>query len=159
MFTSGDFAEQLALSKFRLLLSLHSSRKGKQYTKWVLLRNRSAVRASSTKERSQTKTLSAVRFNEGKNCTLWNAYPNTLHCNGQGERKENEGGAVSWNIPGKPFGFYIRMNSERTRCELLILGKNFLVSVWGSRGKETIGSFRYSYSREYEDIRKDERNI
>ena len=28
------------------------------------------------------------------------------------------------NIPGKPFGFYIRMNSERTRCELLNLGKN-----------------------------------
>jgi len=36
--------------------------------------------------------FSAERFNEGKNCTLWNAYPNTLHCNGQGERKENEGG-------------------------------------------------------------------
>ena len=27
--TSGDFAEQLALSKFRVLLSLHSPRKGK----------------------------------------------------------------------------------------------------------------------------------
>jgi len=27
-----------------------------------------------------------------EDCTLWNAYPNTLHCNGQGERKENEGG-------------------------------------------------------------------
>jgi len=35
--------------------------------------------------------FSAERFNEGKNCTLWNAYPNTLHCNGQGGRKENEG--------------------------------------------------------------------
>ena len=46
--------------------------------------------------------------------------------------KEREGKMreeVHLNIPGKPFGFYIRMNSERTRCELLILGKNFLVSV------------------------------
>ena len=58
----------------------------------MLLRNRSAVRASSTKERLQTKALSAVRFKEGEDCTLWNAHPNSLHCNGQGERKENEGG-------------------------------------------------------------------
>ena len=27
-----------------------------------------------------------------EDCTLWNADQNTLHCNGQGERKENEGG-------------------------------------------------------------------
>ena len=87
--TTGDFAEQLVLSKFRVLLSLRSPPNGKKGTEWVLLRNRSAVRASFTKERSQKKALSAVRFDEGKYCTLWNAHPNSLHCNGQGERKES----------------------------------------------------------------------
>ena len=36
------------------------------------------------------------------------------------------------NIPGKPFGFYIRMNSERTRCELLNLGKNLHCNKWNA---------------------------
>jgi cell division protein ftsX len=40
----------------------------------------------------KAKSLSVVRFNEVKDCTLWNAHPNTLHRNSQGERKENEGG-------------------------------------------------------------------
>ena len=36
------------------------------------------------------------------------------------------------NIPGKPFGFYIRMNSERTRCELLNLEKNLHCNKWNA---------------------------
>ena len=39
------------------------------------------------------------------------------------------------NIPGKPFGFYIRMNSERTRCELLNLGKNLRCNKWNADKK------------------------
>jgi len=31
------------------------------------------------------------KVQRGEDCTLWNADPNSLHCNGQGERKENEG--------------------------------------------------------------------
>ena len=27
-----------------------------------------------------------------EDCTLWKAHPNSLHCNSQGRRKENEGG-------------------------------------------------------------------
>jgi len=58
-----------------VLLSLHSPPNGKKQTLWVLL-----------------SISSAVRFNEGKNCNLWNAHQNSLHCRVQGERKENEGG-------------------------------------------------------------------
>ena len=70
--TLGYFAGQLLLSKFRVLLSLRSPQNGKKGTEWELL-----------------SISSAIRFNEGKDCTLWNAHQNSLHCNGQGERKES----------------------------------------------------------------------
>ena len=76
------------------------------------------------------RIFSAVRFNEGKRnsalCGMHIKTPSTVGLNERGRKMREE---VHLNIPGKPFGFYIRMNSERTRCELLILGKNFLVSV------------------------------
>ena len=50
--TSGISLWQRVLSCFRMLLSLHSPQKGKQYTEWVLL-----------------SFLSAVMFNEGKSKT------------------------------------------------------------------------------------------
>ena len=65
MLTSGYFAGQLVLSKFRLLLSLHSPPNGKKGTEWVLLNNRCAVRASFTLSGMHTRTPSTVRVEEG----------------------------------------------------------------------------------------------
>ena len=95
---SGYFAGQLLLSKFRLLLSFHSPPNGKKGTEWVLPRNRSAVSASSTKERSQTKTLSVVRFNEEKTalCGMHIQTPCTVGFK-ERERKMREGSALKYS--------------------------------------------------------------
>ena len=70
---SGISLWQRVLSCFCVLLSLHSPPNGKKGTEWVL--PSFLVRKGSTRE----------------GCTLWNAHPNSLRCNGQGGRKENEG--------------------------------------------------------------------
>ena len=69
MLTSGYFAGQLLLSKFRLLLSLHSLGKGKQSTEWVLLRISSSVRLNEGKKNTalcgmHIQTPCAVRVEE-----------------------------------------------------------------------------------------------
>ena len=65
MLTSGIALLQRVLSKFRLLLSLHSPPNGKKGTEWVLLNNRCAVRASFTLSGMHTRTPSTVRVEEG----------------------------------------------------------------------------------------------
>ena len=65
MLTSGIALLQRVLSKFRLLLSLHSPQNGKKGTEWVLLNNRCAVRASFTLSGMHTRTPSTVRVEEG----------------------------------------------------------------------------------------------
>ena len=65
MLTSGIALLQRVLSKFRLLLSLHSPPNGKKGTEWVLLNNRCAVRASFTLSGMHTKTSGTVRVEEG----------------------------------------------------------------------------------------------
>ncbi len=106
--TSGVSLLQRVFSCSRVLLSLHSPQKWKKQTEWVLL-----------------SFSSAVWFNEGKrNTALCGTHiktPALVEFKERGRKMREE---VRLNIPGKPFGFYIRMNSERTRCELLILGKN-----------------------------------
>ena len=65
--TSGDFAEQLALSKFRLLLSLHSSRKREQWTEWVLfsfLARKGSTRGSTALCGMHIQTPCTVGFKE-----------------------------------------------------------------------------------------------
>ena len=88
---------QRVLSYFRVLLSLHSPQKGKQYTEWVLLRFSGAER---------------FQWGKDKRYTMWNAHPNSQHCRAQGERKE------SW----KEWRFF-RISSESqyrvsNQCEL-----------------------------------------
>ena len=68
--TSGYFAEQLVLSKFCLLLSLHSPPNGKKGTEWVLLSISSAIRFNEGKRNAtlcgmHIKTLCTVEFKEG----------------------------------------------------------------------------------------------
>ena len=65
MLTSGIALLQRVLSKFRLLLSLHSPPNGKKGTEWVLLNNRCAGRASFRLCGMHTRTLSTVRVEEG----------------------------------------------------------------------------------------------
>ena len=69
MLTSGYFAGQLLLSKFRLLLSLHSPPNGKKGTEWVHLSISSAGRLNEGKRNTalcgmHTETSSTVRVEE-----------------------------------------------------------------------------------------------